>query len=105
MRPGQFKTNHHSHFPHPRPWVQTFARATKQFVSFVLLPIIVGVVFGVVASAIGMLVGQLIVAVWMRLRRNSSRSVSYEPVEIEEKEGLPKYEDLDDSQTVTDEKV
>lgn len=70
-----------------------------------LLPIIVGVVFGVVASAIGMLVGQLIVAVWMRLRRNSSRSVSYEPVETEEKEGLPKYEDLDDSQTVTDEKV
>ncbi|KAI4269713.1 MAG: hypothetical protein L6R38_007371 [Xanthoria sp. 2 TBL-2021] len=105
MRPGQFKTHHQSHFPHPHPWAQTFARATKQFFSFVLLPIIVGVVFGIAASAIGMLVGQLIVAVWLRLRRNNSRSVSYEPVETEEKEGLPKYEDLDNSQTVTDEKV
>ena len=52
-----------------------------------------------------MLVGQLIVAVWLRLRRNNSRNVSYEPVETDEKEGLPKYEDMDDSQRVTDEKV
>ncbi|KAL8998098.1 MAG: hypothetical protein Q9169_002791 [Polycauliona sp. 2 TL-2023] len=105
MRPGQFKTHHHSHLSHARPWVHTFARDTKQFFSFVLLPIIVGIVFGIAASAIGMLVGQLIVAVWLRARRNNSRHVSYERVETEEKEGLPKYEDLDDSQTVTEEKV
>ncbi|KAL8674180.1 MAG: hypothetical protein Q9168_001431 [Polycauliona sp. 1 TL-2023] len=105
MRPGQFKAHHHSHFAPARPWVHTFAQATKQFFSYVLLPIIVGIVFGIAASAIGMLVGQLIVAVWLRVRRNSSRNVSYEPVETEDKEGLPKYEDLDDSQTVTDEKV
>ncbi|KAL8917894.1 MAG: hypothetical protein Q9172_005649 [Xanthocarpia lactea] len=98
MRPDQLRT--------VRPaWFHTFARATKQFFSFVLLPIIVGVGFGIAASAIGMLVGQLVVAVWLRLRRNSSRTVSYERVETEEKEGLPSYEDLDDGQTATDEKV
>ncbi|KAL8851180.1 MAG: hypothetical protein Q9221_003900 [Calogaya cf. arnoldii] len=103
MRPGN--AHHQTHMPNPRPWVQSFVRASKQFFSYVLLPITIGIVFGIAASAIGMLVGQLIVAVWLRLRRNNSRSVSYEPVETEGKEGLPKYEDLDDSQTVTEEKV
>ncbi|KAL8786677.1 MAG: hypothetical protein Q9213_002612 [Squamulea squamosa] len=103
MRPGALRDQ--SKYLRNPAWVYTFARATKQFVSFVLLPVIVGVVFGVAASAIGMLVGQLIVAVWLRLRRNSSGTVSYERVETEGKEGLPKYEDLDESQTVTDEKV
>ncbi|KAL8901717.1 MAG: hypothetical protein Q9192_000404 [Flavoplaca navasiana] len=105
MRPGQFKAHHNSQYPHARPWVHTLARAVKHAFSIVLLPIIVGVIFGVTASAIGMLVGQLIVAVWLRLRRNNSRNVSYEPVETEEKDSLPKYEDMDDSRKVTDEKV
>lgn len=105
MRPGQSKTHHNSHLPHAHSWAHTLARAFKHAFSIVLLPIIVGVIFGVTASAIGMLVGQLIVAVWLRLRRNNSRNISYEPVETEEKEGLPKYEDLDDSQRVTEEKV
>ncbi|KAL8945059.1 MAG: hypothetical protein Q9216_000043 [Gyalolechia sp. 2 TL-2023] len=100
VRPGHFKINrpHHS-------WVHTFARASKQVFSFVLLPILVGIVFGIVASAIGMLVGQVIVAIWLRLRRNSHKSVAYERVETEEKEGLPKYEDLEDGQAEVDEKA
>lgn len=70
-----------------------------------ILPVLIGIVFGIAASAIGMLVGQIIVAVWLRLRRNSSPAVTYEPVASEEKEGLPKYEDLEETITVTDEKV
>ncbi|KAI4258776.1 MAG: hypothetical protein LQ352_001085 [Teloschistes flavicans] len=73
--------------------------------SFVILPVLVGIVFGIAASAIGMIVGQIIVAVWLRLRRKSSTTVAYAPVAMEEKEGLPKYEDLDDTKTVVDEKV
>ncbi|KAI4240161.1 MAG: hypothetical protein L6R40_005294 [Gallowayella cf. fulva] len=113
MRPGRFpsqSTYRPAHHPaydvsHHPSWIYTFARASKQFFSFVLLPVIVGVVFGIAASAIGMLVGQLIVAVWVRLRREPSRAFAYEPVETEEKEGLPKYEDLDDSQATMNEKV
>ncbi|KAL8681211.1 MAG: hypothetical protein Q9186_002669 [Xanthomendoza sp. 1 TL-2023] len=103
MRPGQFTTHHHNHSHRHNSWVHAFARASKHFFSFVLLPIIVGVVFGIAASAIGMLVGQLVVAVWLRLR--PSRTVAYERVDTEEKEGLPKYEDLEDSQATMDEKV
>ncbi|KAL8780167.1 MAG: hypothetical protein Q9194_001062 [Teloschistes cf. exilis] len=55
--------------------------------------------------AIGMVVGQIIVAVWLRLRRKSNTTVAYAPVATEEKEGLPKYEDLDDAKAVMDEKV
>ncbi|KAL8809176.1 MAG: hypothetical protein Q9223_003276 [Gallowayella weberi] len=103
MRPGQFKAHHDKPFHRHHNWVHAFAQASKHFFSFVLLPIIVGVVFGIAASAIGMLVGQLIVVLWLRLR--PSRTVAYERVETEEKDGLPKYEDLGDTQAITDEKV
>ncbi|KAL8843332.1 MAG: hypothetical protein Q9170_000190 [Blastenia crenularia] len=104
VHPGHFKPHHHGH-RHHRSWVHTFARASKQVFSFVLLPILIGIVFGVVASAIGMLVGQVIVAIWLRLRRRSSNNVAYECIESEEKEGLPKYEDLEDSKTGIDEEA
>ena len=104
VHPGQFKPHHHGH-RHHHSWVQSFARASRQVFSYVLLPIFIGMVFGVAASAIGMLVGQIIVAIWLRLRRNSTKNVAYQRVETEEKEGLPKYEDLEDSKTVTDEKA
>ncbi|KAL8736384.1 MAG: hypothetical protein Q9181_002436 [Wetmoreana brouardii] len=48
---------------------------------------------------------EIIVALWLRLRRNSNTAVAYEPVASEEKEGLPKYEDLEDTKSVTNEKV
>ncbi|KAI4170506.1 MAG: hypothetical protein LQ343_004883 [Gyalolechia ehrenbergii] len=100
VRPGHFKIHRHHH-----SWVHTFARASKQVFSFVVLPILVGIVFGIAASAIGMLVGQVIVTIWLRLRRNSNQTVAYERVETEEKEGLPKYEDLEDGKTEVDEKA
>ncbi len=80
-------------------------RGTRQIISFVLFPILVGIIFGVATSAIGMLVGQLIVLIWLRLRRKSSNKVAYKRLESEEKEGLPAYKDLEDNQTVTDEKA
>ncbi|KAL9586872.1 MAG: hypothetical protein Q9212_000616 [Teloschistes hypoglaucus] len=104
VRPGKFGAHHRGH-GHPSGWVHTFARASRQLFSFVILPVLVGIVFGIAASAIGMVVGQIIVAVWLRLRRKSSTAVAYAPVATEEKEGLPKYEDLDDTTTVVDEKV
>lgn len=99
VRPGHFNTHRHHH-----SWVHSFAKASKQVFSFVVLPILVGIVFGIAASAIGMLVGQIIVAIWLRLRRNSHKTVAYERVETEEKEGLPKYEDLEDCKAEADEK-
>ncbi|KAL8706183.1 MAG: hypothetical protein Q9201_000761 [Fulgogasparrea decipioides] len=105
VRPGDFKPHRHHGHRHHSGWVHAFARASGQLFSFVILPVLVGIVFGIAASAIGMLVGQIIVAVWLRLRRNSNTAVAYEPVASEEKEGLPKYEDLEDTKSVTDEKV
>lgn len=104
VRPGKFGAHHRGH-DHHSGWVHTFARASRQLFSFVILPVLVGVVFGIAASAIGMVVGQIIVAVWLRLRRKSSTTVAYAPVATEEKEGLPKYEDSDGTKTVVDEKV
>lgn len=104
VRPGHFNPHYHGQ-GHHHSWVHAFARASRQIFSFVLLPILFGIIFGIVTSAIGMLVGQLIVAVWLRVRRNSSNKVPYQRVETEEKEGLPRYEDLEDSRTVADEKA
>ncbi|KAL8873247.1 MAG: hypothetical protein Q9174_001255 [Haloplaca sp. 1 TL-2023] len=104
MRPAYVGLKHAGHRQHSG-WVHAFARASRQIFSFVILPILLGVVFGIAASAVGMLVGQVIVAIWLRLRRSRGSTVKYEPVASEEKEGLPKYEDLDDAKTVTDEKV
>lgn len=103
VRPGHFKS-HHSGHRHHHNWAHGFARASKQIFSFILLPILLGIAFGIAASAIGMLVGQIIVAIWLRLRRSSRTKVAYERVETE-KESLPKYEDLEDSKTVADEKA
>lgn len=64
-----------------------------------------GIIFGIVTSAIGMLVGHLIVAIWVRLRRSSDKNAAYERVGNEEKEDLPRYEDLEDSKIVADEKA
>ncbi|KAI4088912.1 MAG: hypothetical protein LQ344_005742 [Seirophora lacunosa] len=84
---------------------RAFARASRLIFSYALLPIVVGIMFGIATSAIGMLVGQLVVAIWLRLRRTSSKGGAYQRVESEEKEGLPRYEDLEDGTTVTDEKA
>ncbi|KAL8906956.1 MAG: hypothetical protein Q9207_001710 [Kuettlingeria erythrocarpa] len=106
FRPGHFKPHNYGHgHGHHHSWVHVLMRGTRQIVSFVLFPIVVGIIFGVATSAIGMLVGQLIVLIWLRLRRKSSNKVAYKRLESEEKEGLPAYKDLEDNQTVTDEKA
>ncbi|KAL9596136.1 MAG: hypothetical protein Q9219_005997 [cf. Caloplaca sp. 3 TL-2023] len=104
VRPGHFKSHQPGH-RHHHHWVHTFARASKQIFSFVILPVLVGILFGIVTSAVGMLVGQAIVTIWLRLRRQSTSNVTYERVETDEKEGLPKYEDLEDSKATVDEKA
>lgn len=104
FRPGHFKPHNHGH-GHHHSWVHVLMRGTRQIVSFVLFPVLVGIIFGVATSAIGMLVGQLIVLIWLRLRRKSSNQVAYKRLESEGKEGLPAYKDLEDNQTVTDEKA
>ncbi|KAL8926153.1 MAG: hypothetical protein Q9208_003056 [Pyrenodesmia sp. 3 TL-2023] len=104
IRPGHSSQHNYGH-GHHHSWFHVIVRATRQLFSFILLPILVGIIFGVVTSAIGMLVGQLIVLVWLRLRRRSSNKVAYERLEGEEKEVRPTYEDLEDSRTVTDEKA
>ncbi|KAL8653132.1 MAG: hypothetical protein Q9210_002286 [Variospora velana] len=104
VRPGHMKPQSHIH-GYTHSWVHTFARASMHIFSYVLLPIVVGIMFGIVTSAIGMLVGQLIVTIWLRLRRNSNKGGAYQRIESEEKAGLPSYKDLEDSATVTDEKA
>ena len=62
-------------------------------VKVVFVPILIGVVFGMVASAVGMLVGQAIVFLWMRFRGNK-RQTMYQPLETEEKDEPPAYQDV-----------
>ena len=104
VRPGQFGSHRHAHSQH-HGWVHAFVRGSKRVFSFVILPILVGIVFGIAASAIGMLVGQVVVALWLRYRARSSSAVLYQRLEADEKEGLPKYEDLEDTQSVVEEKI
>ncbi|KAL9130630.1 MAG: hypothetical protein Q9217_001244 [Psora testacea] len=57
------------------------------------VPILIGVAFGIAASAIGMLVGQVVVFLWMKYRKTDELAV-YEPLEADEKEVPPPYEDV-----------
>ena len=59
----------------------------------VLVPILIGVAFGMAASAIGMLVGQFVVFLWMKYR-GTSREAAYEPLDTDEKEAPPAYQDV-----------
>ncbi len=53
-----------------------------------------GIAFGFIASTLGVMVGKLVIFLW-RLRRKSGPSVVYEPIESEEKDGLPAYQDVE----------
>lgn len=59
----------------------------------VFVPILIGVAFGMAASVIGMLVGQVIVFLWMKYR-GTSREAAYEPLDTDEKEAPPAYQDI-----------
>ena len=60
----------------------------------VLVPILIGVAFGMAASAIGMLVGQAVVFLWMKYR-GTSRKAAYQPLDTDEKDAPPAYQDVD----------
>ena len=89
----QQKEHHHS----------TFARMAHRFAHMIVIPVLFGIAAGATASAMGLLVGQIIVFVWMRYR--GGRKGAYQRVEegedededekILDKEGLPKYEDIE----------
>ncbi|KAL9609878.1 MAG: hypothetical protein Q9167_005396 [Letrouitia subvulpina] len=100
IRPEQLQRPHAHHggrIARPHGWMHSFAVGAKHILSYVVLPILFGVIFGLAASAVGMLVGHVVVLVWLKLRRGKkSTQVAYHKVETEEKEPLPKYEDLDD---------
>ncbi|KAI4166287.1 MAG: hypothetical protein LQ342_000177 [Letrouitia transgressa] len=110
IRPEQLQrphTHHGGRIARPHGWMHSFSVGAKRILSYLVLPILLGVVFGLAASAIGMLVGHIVVLVWLKLRRGKTSSqVAYHKVETEEKEPLPKYEDLDDiTEAMPQEKV
>lgn len=75
-------------------WVPAFMAGVRRGFTIVLFPMLAGIAFGVVASAVGMMVGQLVVFLWCKFR--PTRGVAYEKVEdLEEKETLPAYEDVE----------
>ena len=98
---GKFPPNgHHAPEAHHH---STFARIARRFVFMVLIPVLVGIATGAVASALGLLVGHSIVSVWVRFR--AGRKGAYQHVEeaeeededkeVVDKDGLPKYEDVE----------
>lgn len=80
----------HAHRHHG--FLHRFAHIMRTTVKIAFVPILIGVAFGMAASAIGMLIGQLVVFVWMRYRRNDGPA--YEPLDSDEKEVPPPYEDV-----------
>ena len=90
---GQYQPKEHHH--------STFSRMAHRFAHMVLVPVLFGIAAGATASALGLLVGQVIVFIWLRYR--GGRKGAYQHVEegeevdvvMLEKEGLPKYEDIE----------
>lgn len=56
------------------------------------------------ASAIGMLVGQLVVFLWVRFGRRGGE-VAYEPLDTDEKEVPPPYEDVPGTEAIDQKEV
>lgn len=69
----------------------------------VFVPILIGVAFGMAASALGMLVGQAVVFLWMKFRRTPE--AAYEPLDTDEKDAPPAYQDLPVSEAVSEKEV
>jgi len=89
--------HHHKGFGHR---MVTVLRTTFRVV---FVPILIGVAFGMAASAIGMLVGQAVVFVWMKYR-GISRKGAYEPLDTDEKEAPPAYQDVQQTAEALNEK-
>ena len=82
----QHMVHHHKHFFH------RMGHVMLSTLKIAFMPIFIGIAFGMAASAIGMLVGQALVCLWAKYRK--TEQVVYLPVDVDEKSGLPAYEDL-----------
>lgn len=102
----QFKPagHHGQHHQHHSGFVSKMAMVLKTTVKVVLVPILIGVAFGMAASAIGMLVGQAIVFVWMKFRRTPETG-AYAPINSDEKEAPPAYQDVQIVEAVSEKEV
>ncbi|CAF9922865.1 MAG: hypothetical protein ALECFALPRED_002254 [Alectoria fallacina] len=84
---------HHHHSHHHKSFFHRMAMVLRTTFQVVFVPILIGVAFGMAASAIGMLVGQAVVFLWMKYR-GTSREAAYEPLDTDEKEAPPAYQDI-----------
>ena len=69
----------------------------------VFLPVLIGIAFGMAASAIGMFVGQAVVFLWMKYR-GTSRKAAYQPLDTDEKDAPPAYQDVQQGAEALNEK-
>ena len=119
-RPGHFGAGHsepgvHHGHGHHKGFLHSVLGFARRLLTFIILPVLVGVAVGITASAIGMLVGQAVVFLWLRYRRTGDRQQGvYESVESEDKEdglppydpaGLPAYVYTDEEKNETEEKA
>jgi hypothetical protein len=71
-RPEQFG-HHHRHHGHRHGRIHRFRQFLHRSIKFFLIPALLGVIGGLLASAVGMLVAQIVVYLWQKFYRGSSR--------------------------------
>ncbi|KAK4697683.1 hypothetical protein P7C71_g451, partial [Lecanoromycetidae sp. Uapishka_2] len=94
---------HHGHHHHHRGFFGRMIGVLRTTFKVVLIPILIGVAFGMAASALGMVVGQAIVFLWMKFRRTPE--AAYEPLDTDEKDAPPAYQDVPASEAVSEKEV
>ena len=87
-----FKPHGHGHHHHHAGFAHGMATVLRTAFKVVFVPILIGIAFGMAASAIGMLVGQAVVFLWMKYR-GTARKAAYQPLDTDEKEAPPPYQD------------
>ena len=88
-----FKPHGHSHHHHHKGFAHRMVAGLRTTFKVVIVPVLIGVAFGMAASAVGMLFGQLVVFLWMKYR-GTSRNGAYEPLDADEKDAPPAYQDV-----------
>ena len=100
FKPGHKFHNHHHH----KGFFGRMALVLRTTVKVVFVPILIGGAFGMAASAIGMLVGQMVVYLWMKFR-GTKREAAYQPVDTDEKDTPPAYQDVQGVEAVSEKEV
>ena len=88
-----FKPHGHSHHHHHNGFARHMFTVFKSTFKVVVIPVLIGVAFGMAASAVGMLFGQLVCFLWMK-HRGDPRNAAYEPLDTDEKDAPPAYQDV-----------